>query len=176
VAALAEAADGLEKTKDGETARGGGDSAASMRKMADMSKVLRECIADLLDDREKNTSDRAKVAKLFKSFALDGDLDAGLRLLSDADEVAKKVESLKKHGTSDEDLDPMEIAAEDAWYLVQKLEKGTMKLLKAGGDAGSNAAEEVEFLRKSHKKMKRELEEKERELQALRGVPQNARR
>jgi hypothetical protein len=144
---------------------------ASIRKLADMSRNLRECISDLLDDRDKTGSDRSKMAKLFKSFALDGDLDAGLKLLTDADDVIKKVDHQKQQQQQAEnadEIDQAEAAAEDAWYLVQKLEKGTMKLLKAGGDVASNAADELEYLRKAQKKMKRELEEKEKELAALR--------
>lgn len=79
---------------------GGGDitsssssSSVSSKKMAEMTKHLRENLADILDEREKMRDDRKRIAKVFTSFALDGDLDSGLKLLSFTSEVDEKEKS-----------------------------------------------------------------------------------
>ena len=71
-----------------------------------------------------------RIAKAFNSFALDGDLDAGLKLISDMNGVITG-----KSDSSDADNDAFEIAADEASYLAQKLEKGTLRLLRAGENA-----------------------------------------
>ena len=148
------------------------DEEISVRKIADMSRGLKECLSDLLEDRDKTSSYRSKMTRLFQKFALSGDLNAGLSLLADAEEQAAKDEKKKRNEIAinnggKEDLDDSEALADEAWVLIQRLERSAIKLLKAGGDAKSSASEELEFLRKSQKRMKKELEEKDRELQAL---------
>ena len=51
----------------------------------------------------------------------------------------------------------MEAAADEAWYLSQRLEKNISKLAKSGDIGGSS--EEVDVLRKAIKKLQRELED-----------------
>ena len=141
----------------------------SVKKLADMSRGLKERLIDLLDEREKRSNDKSKMTKMFQKFAMCGDLDAGLALLADAEDQAVKDEKKKKFKSSsiNEQTDSSDTLADEAWVLAQQLEKSTITLLRAGGDASTNAAEELDFLRKSQKRMKKELEEKDRELQSL---------
>lgn len=163
--------------RPGSTAGPAGGTAekeVSVRKLADMSRSLKECVSEILDEREKVATYRVKMAKSFKQFVMEGDLDAGLRLLVDADEVhakqAKKLEALAASQEGDEvadEKDSFELAADDAWIIANKLERGTIKLLRQGGD-GSQSADEVTFLRQTQKKMKADMDAMERELQQLR--------
>jgi hypothetical protein len=155
----------LEQRSDGNSHNDTGEG-VSVRRLADMSRGLKECLADLLDDREKTYLNRSVMARSFKQFTMDGDLDAGLSLLADAEEVIL-IEEKKKSNGNKKPKDESELLVNEAWMLAQTLQKSAMQLLKAGGDTGSNATEEFEFLKKSQMKMKRELEEKERELQSL---------
>lgn len=144
----------------------------SIRTLAEMSRGIRECISDLLDEREKAASDRSKIAIDFKLFTMDGDLDAGLKLYTDSEEISQKDEIRDRYLTAikngDEAVrDESEATADEVWMLAEKIEKTAIKLLRAGGDTNSNAAEELEFLRRSQKKMMRELEEKDKEIEAL---------
>jgi hypothetical protein len=163
-------------SKPSETAANNNlDDGISVRKLADMSRGLKECLSELLDEREKTASYRSKMTRMFQKFAMSGDLDAGLNLLADAEEQAMKDEmklnnekALNNGGK--EEIDSSEALADEAWILIQRLEKSAMKLLRAGGDASSGnggASEELEFLRKSQRRMKKELEDKDRELQSL---------
>ena len=114
------------------------------------------------------------------AFALDGDLDEGLKLVAHSENVkaaeAEKAAAAKsgnngnKQATSE--TDKMEASADDAWYFAQKVEKGLVKIISgnntnaaAQGTSGGSA-EEVEKLRRELKKLKKELEEKDRELAA----------
>ena len=145
------------------------DDSISVRKLADMSRGLKERLSDLLDEREKRSSDKSKTTKMFQKFAMCGDLDAGLALLADAEDQALKDEQKIKFrsSSSNEQIDSSEALADEVWSLVQQLEKSSITLLRAGGDASTNAADELDFLRKSQKRMKKELEDKDRELKSL---------
>jgi hypothetical protein len=144
-------------------------AAVSIRKLADISRNLRECVSDLLDDREAAADDLVGLAKAIKDFTMDGDLDAGLRLLEQADVIVAKKAKATAASKGDENEDPMDATASDAWHFAQKMEKGIVRLLKSGGDVASNASDELEQLRKMQKKMKKELDERDKELQQLRG-------
>lgn len=153
------------------------DDGISVRKLADMSRGLKECLSELLDEREKTASYRSKMTRMFQKFAMSGDLDAGLNLLADAEEQAVKDEikvnnekAINNGGK--EETDPTEALADEAWILVQRLEKSAVKLLRAGAGGETNngnigLSEELEFLRKTQRRMKKELEDKDRELQSL---------
>lgn len=161
-----------QRNKGGDGANGDQDEAMSVRRLADMSRGLKEFVADLLDEREKVSINRSKMSILFQQFAMTGDLDAGLNLLADAEEQSVRDERKKNNekaiaSGNKEDKDDAEILADETWLLAQKLETSAIKLLRAGGDANSNAADELDFLRRSQRKMKKELEEKDRELQSL---------
>ena len=93
----------------------------SVKKLADMSKNLKDCLSDLLDDRENTQKDLSRIATAFKLFALEGDLDEGLKLLEKTQQI---------HFKEKNDECPMDAIADDAWYLSQKLEKGVHKLAK----------------------------------------------
>lgn len=144
----------------------------SIKALADMSRRIQECLSDLLDEREKNVADKSKLAANFKLFTMDGDLDAGLTLYTDSEEINQKDELRNKYltGLKNGNLevkDESEATADEIWMLVEKMEKNAILLLRAGGDTGNSAAEELEFLRRSQKKMSKELEEKEREIEVL---------
>eukprot|EP01038_Epipyxis_sp_PR26KG_P005917 gene5917-8161_t len=141
----------------------------SLRKLSDMARGLRENINDLLDDREKSKKESVEVVKLFESFALNGDLDCGLKLVERCAQVRVKIENRESvTDKEDQDDDKIEVTAEDTWYLAQKIEKTTAKLFKSGGENVSpSAEEEIEHLKRSLKKVKKELEDKEKELSSF---------
>ena len=98
-------------------------SAVSNKKMAEMTKSLRENLANILHEREKMHEERKRISKVFASFALDGDLDSGLKLLALTSEVDSK--EISKD------------AIEQTWNLCQKLEKysrSAMKSSESGAD------------------------------------------
>jgi hypothetical protein len=103
-------------------------SNAVINKVEDMAKALKECVSDLLDEREALTSERLKIAGIFKSFALDGDLDAGMSLLEQMSKISEKEKSKSNNKGTEDDDDYMEVVAEDTWHLVNKIEKGIQKL------------------------------------------------
>lgn len=156
---------------DGSNATIAADVIAPLKRLADMSRGLRECLSDLLDDRVRHRTDNMDVAKMISAFALDGDLDEGLKLLLYVDNV--KAAAAKRENKNNEDdggdkadaTDKMEASADDAWYFAQKVEKGLVKIISGNNSAGAgssaSAAEEVEQLRRQLKKLKKEVEEKD---------------
>jgi hypothetical protein len=123
---------------------------------------------DVMDDRDRAKKEGLRVADMYTSFALDGDLDQGLQLMDYYAEVRQKAHS--SSGKNDnEDEDKADLAADDAMYLSQKLEKSLVKILRSGSELVNNPDEEIELLRRGVKKLKKELEERDRELQSLRG-------
>jgi len=123
---------GNQSRQAGGAGGGTAEKEVSVRKLADMSRTLKECVSEILDEREKVATHRVKMAKSFKAFVLEGDLDAGLRLLADSDEVqakhAKKLQALaaSQGGGADADdgdaeKDPFELAADDAWIIANKV-------------------------------------------------------
>lgn len=137
---------------------GKGDDDALVKKLVDMSKGLRDCVDDLLDERTKRKDESSTLTALFRDFALGGDLDCGLRLLEQTSSAAGA-------GSSEEE-ERMEAIVEDAKYLSHKLERTLHKAAAAGQTLGSG---EDEDLRKAVKKLKKEIEERDRELRVLRG-------
>jgi hypothetical protein len=144
-------------------------------KLADMSTGLRECVVDILDDRDRMKAETNNLADMFNSFALEGDLDAGLKLMQHFDGVRTRAERMREAQTNDtaapvDDEDKIEAIADDAIYLAQKLERNLTKISKAGGEVSSSTQEEIESLRKSLRKARSDLETAEEELQQLRGT------
>jgi hypothetical protein len=132
-----------------------------------MSRGLRECLVDVMDDRDRAKKEALRVADMYNAFALDGDLDQGLELMDYYAEVRQK--ALNNSGKNDnEEDDKADLAADDAMYLSQKLEKSLVKILRSGSDLMNNPDEEIELLRRGVKKLKKELEDRDRELQSLR--------
>jgi hypothetical protein len=163
-------------------AAGGGNSINSVRKLAEMSRGLRECLSDILDDRERLIVEHEKMAKAFNLFIMDGDLDAGLKLMAHTELIIPTKEKHGKHVTPnkkqlerEQQQELMDSAAEDVWYLAQRVEKSSVKLLKSGGvvsngETGGNLSpsDELESLRRAKAKLQRDLDEKEKELESLR--------
>ena len=141
--------------------RGGGSSSSGpvpLKKISNMSKALRENIADIMDERDHLHEDRRRLAKTFKSFALDGDLDSGLKLWDFTEDVETKEKN------KDQNKDRMDRTMEEAWSLCQKVEKGMSKAAKE--DSADNQ-EEIEYYKRQQETMKRELEEKENQIKNL---------
>eukprot|EP01041_Mallomonas_annulata_P010390 gene10390-21669_t len=141
----------------------GNVNAPPLHRMAEMARNLRECLSDLLDDREQMVAERSKVAKAFNTFVLHGDMDSGLKIMAHVDDLHTKE---KRRSAADNEQDIMEAVADEAWYLCQRLEKNSSKLAKSDN---SNIPEDLEYLQKKMKKLQKELEEKNRELDVLRG-------
>jgi hypothetical protein len=125
----------------------GGNDRHPSRKVAEMSRSLKECLSDVLDDRERLNSERKKFGTMFKAFSLMGDLDSGLKLLSFIEE--------SENGS---DQDALDHTADESWYLCQKIEKNAINMLKSNEETNPYA-EENESLRKMTAAMKKELEE-----------------
>ena len=60
-------------------------------KLADMSTGLRECVVDILDDRDRMKTESVALADMFQAFALEGDLDMGMKLVQHCEQVIKNV-------------------------------------------------------------------------------------
>ncbi len=107
------------------------DSTVNYKKLGEFSRNLKECVSDLLDEREENSKKLINYANSFKLFALNGDLDEGLNLLNNMDNILKK-EKIKADSNEEiskqDDSNDMEAIAEDAWYFAQKLEKNIAKI------------------------------------------------
>mmetsp|Transcript_28461 Transcript_28461/g.40530 ORF Transcript_28461/g.40530 Transcript_28461/m.40530 type:complete len:455 (-) Transcript_28461:545-1909(-) len=158
---------------------GGNESSAapSLRKVADLSRNLREALGDVLDEREKNKSQTASLAKMFQAFTLDGDLDEGLNMQdyfekNVSNPTATSNGSSNSNGKSDKnglsEVAKADAAADDAWYLAQKMEKSLVRLLRSGSHAGTgDGDEDVEHMKKTVRKMRREMEEQSREISRL---------
>lgn len=101
------------------------DGSFNIRKVSEISRGLRESLGEMLQDREKAKKDEEKVAKMFKAFTMDGNLEEGLRLIEHFDGLQKK--------TLTKENDDEETSADDAWYLAQKLEKSLLRQLRSEG-------------------------------------------
>jgi hypothetical protein len=100
-----------------------------VRRLSEMSRGLREALSEMLDDRERNKKDQESVANMFSQFTLDGDLDMGLKLVEHFEKVKKATS-----GDFEEDTDLYgkgDLAADEAWYLAQKIEKSLVKHVRS---------------------------------------------
>lgn len=103
----------------------------TIKQLAEMSGVLKDRLADLLDEKERSFNHRLKMSKLFRSFSMTGDLDSGLMLLSDADEVGLRDERRRNYALNMGDRnerDESDTKADEAWTLALRLEKCAKKL------------------------------------------------
>jgi hypothetical protein len=151
------------------------------RKLLEMSRGMRECLSDILDDRERLLAEQEKIARTFTSFALNGDLDAGLRLMVHSDQVtclsregdggndAGKTKKTPKMVEQERIREAMDTAADDAWYLAQKIEKHSSKIAKSsgGGSPSKESHQDSDYLRKKNSQMQREIEKRDEELRYL---------
>jgi hypothetical protein len=153
-------------TRDREGRRSGAEEVPSIRKLSDISGQLRDLVGEVLDAKLKTKKQDVKIAKQFHAFTMDGDLDAGLTVMSQMEELLARV---KRENEDDDNRDEELDLYEDALSLSKRLEKGLNKVLRAGDANGSGGAvDDIETLRRAHKKMQSELREKDRELEALR--------
>ena len=148
-----------QKDRDGGLASSTSSAPVSLKKIATMSKALRENFVDIMDERDHLHEDRKRLAKIFKSFALDGDLDAGLKLWEFTEDVETKEKS------KDQNKDRMDRTVEEAWTLCQKVEKGMSKAATKDDIIDDHA--EVEHYRRQQDNLKRQLEEKENQIRNL---------
>lgn len=65
-------------------------SKINIKSLNNISSKLVECIDDLVAEHCDVTSKSIKFATLFKMFAMDGDLNSGLRLMKDSDDLLSK--------------------------------------------------------------------------------------
>jgi hypothetical protein len=173
---VSSAADALgSESPDAKPEGAESSSGVSTRKLAETARVLKECIADLVEERERKQRDEQDVATFFHRFTVDGDLDQGLKVMKHFERIqtraAKKVDDKRDPTESEEEEEKMLSTAQDAKYLSGKIEKSLMKVLHAGGElSSSGGVDEVEQLRRNIKKLKRDLEDKERELRTVKGL------
>ncbi len=129
----------------------------------DTSKDLKECVSELLDEKEKEKADRYKMAKAFTAFSLHGDLDAGLLLYVKSEEIAFKEDAKKVQNQKDDS----NALAEETWHLVQKVEKGLGKLVRQ--TAGSEGATPNGSVKRDNR-MRKDLAAREKELSILKSA------
>lgn len=96
-----------------------------IRKLADMSKSLREYFSDIIDERERIADEKLKIADKFTNFVLNGDLDAGLSILEHSEAVRLDSE------TKSPEQEQLDGNVEEAWNLCNRMERGLAKVLKS---------------------------------------------
>lgn len=154
-----------ERRRSREAPEGHDEAPSQMvRKLAEMSRNLKESILDIIDEHDQKKAEEQEVAELFHSFILNGELDAGLQLLHHYDNVKQ---TDKKSRRDNEEEEKIESILDDARYAAGKIEKSLVKLTKTGID-GSEKHEDVDNLKRMIKKLKRELDEKDKELKLRR--------
>lgn len=145
-----------------------------LRKLVDMSRGLRECINDLLDERDSQAMLLEDLASTFKSFALSGDLKEGLHLIEKSDKIIAKKETRENKGSSNNHDNDDEInydfIAEDTWKLSNKLERGLIKHMKNQADFSNmkDMSKEVDHMKRMINKMKQEIDDRDEEIRMLR--------
>jgi len=158
--------------------------AVGISRVWDMSKDLKECVSELLDEKDKEKDELHAMARAFSQFSLDGDLDAGLRLYVQAEEITFKQDALASvRGGHAEREALANAASHETWHLVQRVEKGLGKLVRATAPAAQNMADpatsaasaaatlaEMELVKRREKKMRKDLDAREKELQLLRSA------
>ena len=99
----------------------------AVHKLLDMAKDLKECMQELLEERDKTAADRIKMARAYHAFTMEGNLDAAFTLSKQMDEVIALDESSKTSKYRDEP-EPQNATAAEAWHLVTRLEKTLSKM------------------------------------------------
>ena len=82
------------------------------------------------------------------------------------------------HANSDEVVrndEEIETSVDDAWFICQRLEKGLIRMNRNGDGSGTSTggggdkAAEHEILQKKYRRLKKEYEDKNKEVKMLRG-------
>jgi hypothetical protein len=126
---------------------GGGDGgrpsspsdAAVFLKVLDMAKDLKECMQELLEERDRVVAERTKMARAYNAFTMEGNLDAAFTLAKQMDEIIAADEKSKKNKYSEEP-DPQNATAQEAWHLITRIDKTLTKVVGAGGGGSSGTA------------------------------------
>jgi hypothetical protein len=145
-----------------------------LNKVWDMTKDLKECVSELLDEKDKEKDAINTFARAFSEFSMDGDLDAGLRLHVQCEEITVKEESKKKlNGRAEREANENALD-QDVWHLVQRVEKGLNKLVRSTvpGDNSSNNGNSYNVIstgieKRNRKVVRKDLDARERELNVL---------
>ena len=136
-----------ERGRGGDSEKWQGEE-VTIKRLAEMTKILKDRLADLLDEKEKQFVHRLKMAKLFRSFSLNGDLDSALKLLTDADEVTTKDEKRRNYALNigeRKERDESDTNADEAWTLALKLEKSATKLSGGGQEVAFRRKKSVDY-------------------------------
>jgi hypothetical protein len=144
-------------------------SSSTIRKLAESARILKECILDMIDDRERKRKDDDELTNLFQGFTLDGDLDKGLELVKQFEKLKNRNNGRSKTPEFEEE-EKLQNTITDAKYLSGKMEKSLVKLVQSGQEISLNTNDEIGDLKKTLKKLKRDLDEKEKELWTLRSA------
>jgi len=150
-AAAASSSSSGNNSAGGKRGGGGGEAAAAgsgadreelylaVHKLLDMAKDLKECMQELLEERDKTVVDRIKMARAYHAFTMEGNLDAAFTLSKQMDEVIALDESSKTSKYRDEP-EPQNATAAEAWHLITRLEK-TLSKMSAGQSPTSSASD-----------------------------------
>jgi hypothetical protein len=134
---------GVSSSSSSSASNGGGGSggqatgldSALLNKVLDMARDLKECMQELLEERDRNRTERTKTARAYNAFTLEGNLDAAFTLARQMDEIVAVDEKSKQSKYQDEP-DPQNATAEEAWHLVGRIERTLAKAAAAGGSRG----------------------------------------
>lgn len=105
---------------------------ALILKIHDMAMDLKDCMQELLEERDKTIVERTKMAKAYHAFTTQGDLDAAYTLARQVDDILL-LEEKSTQGKYRDEPDPRNAIASEAWHLVTRVEKTLNKVLAAGG-------------------------------------------
>jgi hypothetical protein len=158
--------------------------AVGINRVWDMTKDLKECVSELLDEKDKEKDDMMNMAAAFSQFSLNGDLEAGLRLYVQSEEITFKREMLaSQRGGHAEREAQANACSYETWHLVQRVEKGLAKLARATAPLASSTglngdqmvqsatqAAEMELVKRRERKLRQDLQTREMELSVLRAA------
>jgi hypothetical protein len=113
--------------------KGTNDMLVPLTKLSEMSKSLREHLADIMDERDRIIDEKQSMADKFTRFVLEGDLDLGLALMDTSDAVLRE-----KHSRSQKQADGY---VEDAWNTANRLERGLIKVVRSGKRGAASDSE-----------------------------------
>lgn len=116
----------------------GSATSVPLRKIADMSKGLREYFHEIIDERERLADEKLKFADRFNKFVMNGDLDAGMQIMDSSEQVLTEAEDTKSPEQEHADA-----VVEKAWNLCNRMERGLAQVLKSnkgGGEEGFSSS------------------------------------
>ena len=109
----------------------GSSAIVPIRKIADMSKSLREHFHEIIDEREALADQRLQFAERFSKFVQDGDLDAGMILMDSSEQTLLEAEDTKSPAQEHADQ-----TVEKAWNLCNRMERSLAQVLKSNKHGG----------------------------------------